>query len=74
MWSLDDASGRGELTEELMFRSTAVESAMLRSAIDGTRLGVETSWVAYSVAFCLGSLILGAMIFKRWEAGVVKKV
>ena len=74
MWTMDHASGRGKLMGVLLFNPIAVPITMVRNGIDGRPIGVHAGWVVYSVVLCLGSLVLGAMIFKRWEAGVVKKV
>jgi uncharacterized protein YybS (DUF2232 family) len=37
-------------------------------------VGVPTGYVIYSIAFCVLSFVIGAMIFKRFEASVVKKL
>ena len=46
----------------------------VRNGIDGRPLPVSPGQVAYSVIFCIGSFLIGSMIFKRFEARVVKKI
>jgi lipopolysaccharide transport system permease protein len=58
----------------LLLNPMAVPITMVRSGIDGTPLGIDGGHVLYSVAFCVLSFLLGSMIFKRFEAGVVKKL
>ncbi len=74
MWTLDMPGARGKLADILLMNPLAVAITMVRNGIDGRPLGVEPFWVAYSVTACLASLLIGSMVFKRFEAGVVKKI
>tara|TARA_B100001971_G_C18166323_1_gene524411 strand:- start:488 stop:1258 length:771 start_codon:yes stop_codon:yes gene_type:complete len=58
----------------IMVNPMVVPITMIRNGIDGRALGVDSLYVAYSIAFCLLSFLLGSMVFKRFEAGAVKKV
>ena len=44
----------------------------MRKGLDGSELAIATEYIAYSVAFAFGTLLLGIAVFKRWEAKVVK--
>ena len=74
MWTVDMPRSRSGLLDVLFFNPMAVPITMVRNGVEGRPLGVEPEYVAYSVAFCVVSCFLGAMIFKRFEAGVVKKI
>ncbi len=58
----------------IMVNPMVVPITMIRNGIDGRALGVDSLYVAYSIAVCLLSFLLGSMVFKRFEAGAVKKV
>lgn len=75
MWSLDQVPrSRAAMIDVLLMNPLAVPITMVRNGIDGRPIGLGTGEVTYSVAFCLLSFFLGAMIFKKFEADVVKKI
>ena len=74
MWTIDQPRSREKLLDVLLFNPLAVPMTMVRNGIDGKPIGVEPYWVWYSVAVCVIWLLVGAMIFKHYEAGVVKKI
>jgi lipopolysaccharide transport system permease protein len=75
MWTLEKIPAtRGSLRDYLALNPLAVPITMVRNGIDGRPLPVGGGMVAYSVIFCVGSFLIGSMIFKRFEATVVKKI
>ena len=60
------------MIEYFLLNPMVVPISMIRTGFDGTELGIDSFYIAYSVIFCLSSLILGTMIFKRYEHMVVK--
>ena len=73
MWTVKMLpESRQSMVDYLMLNPMVVPISMIRSGFDGTELGIDTFYIVYSVAFCLTSLILGSMIFKRYESVVVK--
>ena len=73
MWTVKMLpESRQSMIEYLMLNPMVVPISMIRSGFDGTELGIDSFYIAYSVIFCLSSLILGTMIFKRYEHMVVK--
>jgi len=75
MWTIDMVpKSRAGMLDYLMLNPMVVPITMIRNGIDGRALGIDFSYVLYSVMFCWLSFFVGAMIFKRFEAGVVKKL
>ena len=73
MWTMSMIpASRMELIDYLLLNPMVVPITMIRSGIDGSELGIGINYVVYSILFCVASLVLGAMIFKRFEAGAVK--
>ena len=73
MWTIDMLpQSRQTILNYLMLNPMVVPITMIRNGIDGSPLGIELNYIVYSVAFCVSSLLLGAMIFKRYEAETVK--
>ena len=73
MWTVKMLpESRQGMIEYLMLNPMVVPISMIRTGFDGTELGIDSFYIAYSVIFCLTSLILGTMIFKRYEPMVVK--
>jgi ABC-type polysaccharide/polyol phosphate export permease len=58
----------------IMVNPMVVPITMVRNGIDGRSLGIESLYVTYSILFCTISLLLGCMVFKYYEARVVKKL
>ena len=75
MWTVEWAGNRAKALDYLLLNPMAVPITMVRNGIDGHGLvGIRPGYVIYSITFCLLSFLLGAMIFKRFEATVVKKL
>ena len=73
MWTVKMLpESRQSMIEYLMLNPMVVPISMIRSGFDGTELGIDSFYIIYSVVFCLTSLVLGSMIFKHYEATVVK--
>ena len=73
MWTVKMLpASRQSMIEYLMLNPMVVPISMIRSGFDGTELGIDSFYIIYSVVFCLTSLVLGSMIFKHYEATVVK--
>ena len=73
MWTIDMLpQSRQTILNYLMLNPMVVPITMIRNGIDGSPLGIELNYIVYSVVFCVSSLLLGAMIFKRYEAETVK--
>tara|TARA_B100001123_G_C15307840_1_gene1023298 strand:- start:413 stop:1276 length:864 start_codon:yes stop_codon:yes gene_type:complete len=73
MWTIEMLpQSRQTILNYLMLNPMVVPITMIRNGIDGSPLGVELNYIVYSVVFCVSSLLLGAMIFKRYEAETVK--
>ena len=75
MWTLEmvhkrDPSGR--YADLVMLNPMVLPITMVRHAVDGTPLEVAQQHWIYCVAWAFGSLLIGAAVFKRWEAKVVK--
>ena len=62
------------MIDVLLMNPLAVPITMVRNGIDGRPIGLGAGEVTYSVLFCLLSFVLGTMIFKKYEADVVKKI
>jgi len=76
MWRLEHIPpGRAALRGILLFNPVALPITMVRSGIDGTGLKVIPNlFIVYSVVVCVGSFLVGSMIFKRYEARLVKNL
>ena len=75
LWTLNMIpSSRESVLDYLMLNPMVVPITMVRNGIDGSELGIDLIYVAYSIGFCILSFLLGSMFFKRHEAEVVKKV
>ena len=72
MWTIEMVSDNA--LKYVMINPMVVPITMIRNGIDGKSLGIDSMYVGYSIAFCIISFLLGCMIFKRYEAEVVKKL
>ena len=73
MWTIEMLpQSRQTILNYLMLNPMVVPITMIRNGIDGSPLSIELNYIVYSVVFCVSSLLLGAMIFKRYEAETVK--
>jgi ABC-type polysaccharide/polyol phosphate export permease len=75
MWTIDMApKSRTALVQWAMYNPMTVPITLVRNGIDGRPLGIAAFPVFCSVAFAVVAFLAGAMIFKRYEADVVKKL
>ena len=74
MWTVDMPKSRAGVLEFLFYNPMATPLTMVRNGIDGRPLGIDPWFVAYAVGFCALSLLVGATIFRRFEAAVVKRL
>ena len=72
MWTIEMVPK--SLEGYIMANPMVVPITMIRNGIDGNNLGIESLYVIYSILFCTISLLLGSMVFKYYEAEVVKKL
>jgi len=75
MWTIDMIpASRASIMNYLLLNPMVVPITMVRNGIDGEALTIDLFYIIYSFTFCLSSLILGAIIFKRYESEVIKKL
>ncbi len=75
MWTVDMIpASRASIMEYLLLNPMVVPITMVRKGIEGEALTIDFFYVIYSFVFCLTSLLLGAIIFKRFESEVIKKI
>jgi ABC-type polysaccharide/polyol phosphate export permease len=72
MWTVEMVSANA--LKYILINPMVVPITMIRNGIDGKSLGIESLYVTYSILFCTISLLLGCMVFKYYEARVVKKL
>ena len=72
MWTVEMVSANA--LKYILINPMVVPITMIRNGIDGKSLGIESLYVTYSILFCTISLLLGCMVFKYYESGVVKKL
>jgi lipopolysaccharide transport system permease protein len=74
MWTVEMAGTREKALDYLLLNPMTVPITMVRNGIDGKGIGIDSGYILYSVAFCVIAFLVGSMIFKRFEATVVKKL
>lgn len=75
LWTVEMAPrSRAPWLEYLLLNPMAVPITMVRNGIEGRPLGIEPIYVLYSIGVALFCFLVGAMIFKRFEAIVVKEL
>ncbi len=74
MWTYEMMLSRasGQWIDIVMLNPMVVPLTLVRHGIDGTPLTLEMNHILYSIGFAVLSLYIGAAVFKRWEARVVK--
>ena len=74
MWTYEMMLTRasGQWVDIVMLNPMVVPLTLVRHGIDGTPLSLEMNHILYSIGFAVLSLYIGAAVFKRWEARVVK--
>ena len=73
-WTLWVPGSKASAIDILMLNPMVVPITMIRNGISGMPMPIGTGHIVYSVAFCLLSVVIGAMVFKRYEARVIKKL
>jgi len=76
LWTVEMGrfKGKGNVLDYLLLNPTAVPITMIRNGITGQELSVSPAQVAWSVSFCVLAFLVGAMVFQRYEARVIKKL
>lgn len=74
MWTVEMAGSRAKALDSLLLNPMAVPITMVRNGIDGHGLPMGRGFIVFSIACCVLSFLVGSMIFKRFEASVVKKL
>jgi len=72
MWTLDMVASRGAFKDYVFINPMVVPITMVRNGFRGVPLGVDAVSVAYSICFCLLAMIIGSIVFKKFESKVVK--
>ena len=73
MWTLSMVpSSRADIMNYLLLNPMVVPLEMMRSGIDGRPLVIDFNWVCYSASFACISLLIGMMVFIRYERNGVK--
>lgn len=75
MWTLEMVpKNRRIIIDYIMLNPIATPITMIRNGLSGMPLGLSAAQVAYSITLCVAAFLAGAIIFKRYEAQVVKKL
>lgn len=75
MWTVEMIpASRASVIDYLLLNPMVVPITMVRNGIAGQALTIDMFYVLYSIIFCVSSLILGTMTFKRFESEVIKKL
>lgn len=74
MWTVEMAGSRAALLQYALYNPMTVPITMVRNGVAGQPLGVGTVPVVSAVVVSVGAFLVGAMVFKRYEARVVKKL
>jgi ABC-2 type transport system permease protein len=74
MWTYEMLLSRAsdQWVDIVMLNPMVVPLTLVRHGIDGTPITLEMNHILYSIGFAVFSLYIGAAVFKRWEARVVK--
>lgn len=74
LWTVEMGQRKGGAIDYLLLNPAAVPITMIRNGITGQRLSVSPSQIAWSVGCCVLAFVVGAVIFQRFEARVIKKL
>ncbi len=74
LWTVEMAQAKGGAINYLLLNPAAVPMTMIRNGITGHKLPISPGQIAWSVACCVVTFVVGAMIFQRFEARVIKKL
>jgi len=74
MWTYEMMRERasGYWVDLIMLNPMVVPLTFARHGLDGTPLSIELKYILYSAGFALFTLIIGVVVFKKWEAKVIK--
>ena len=74
MWTYEMMISRasGYWVDLIMLNPMVVPLTFARHGLEGTPLSIELWHVMYSVGFALSTLMIGMIVFKKWEARVIK--
>ena len=73
MWTMSMVpSSREDAIGYLLLNPMVVPLELMRSGIDGSPIVIELHWIYYSVFFACISLLIGMMVFIRYERNGVK--
>jgi len=72
MWTAEMALERGTMGEAALYNPMTTPITMVRHAIDGQALSLPQYAVFSSIIFLLASMIIGSMIFTKYEREAVK--
>lgn len=74
LWTVEMGRGKGRVMDYLLLNPVAVPITMIRNGITGRGLSMSQGQIAWSVACSVLAFVIGAMIFQRYEARVIKKL
>lgn len=74
MWTVEMAGARESLVNYALYNPITVPLTMVRNGIAGAPLGLGLWPVISALSFTVLAFVVGAVIFKRYEAQVVKKL
>jgi len=74
LWTVEMAQKKGGSINYLLLNPAAVPITMIRNGLTGHPLTVSPAQIAWSVAWCVLAFVVGAMVFQRFEARVIKKL
>jgi ABC-2 type transport system permease protein len=74
MWTIEMAGSRSQLVGFAHYNPLTVPITLVRNGVAGTPLGLGVAPVVSAVLVAVIAFVVGAMIFKRHEAQVVKKL
>ena len=74
MWTYEMGESRasGVYLDLILLNPMVVPITLARKGFDGSELTIATSSIIYSFGFAFMSLLVGIMIFKKFEAKAVK--
>ena len=73
MWTIENGAKKS-MEDYIMANPMVVPITMIRNGIDGRDLGIDSIYVAYSSLFFAFEPPIRCMVFKYYEAQVVKKL
>ncbi len=65
---------RSAAVEYILLNPMSVPITLVRNGFTGQPFPVDVGYLVYAIAACVGTFVVGAMVFQRCEAGVIKKI